>query len=266
MKISRVTCCLFILLLSLVAFAFTTNVPRAHAASGNTIVIKGHGLHADRASTTSMAISKPLYTLTPFKTESIIKPLTLLTSLSARLTLRTNETLMYASGGTDNPTFKIDKDLLSASLSATIPVTAHPVRSMGNDFQEVIRSGQVPRTRWASRSRCLYPIVPTAQDRSVVERADQDIGFAAEPGPGQFLGEPPDLAPSGDRCLAVEVHRMNEDGILAKEADRDDLPRFGIVAEAGGIWHADELVVDDRSDDLERFRHHCAGPRCPSRR
>ncbi len=46
MKLTRVTCCLFVLLLSLVAFAFTTGVPRAHAASGNTFQFKFHGLSA----------------------------------------------------------------------------------------------------------------------------------------------------------------------------------------------------------------------------
>src|SRR5947209_6496911 len=46
MKMTRVTCCLFVLLLSLVAFAFSTSAPRAHAASGTTFVSKFHGLSA----------------------------------------------------------------------------------------------------------------------------------------------------------------------------------------------------------------------------
>src|SRR5437879_2229174 len=46
MKILRVTCCLLVLLLSLVAFAFTTSAPRAHAASGTTFVFRFHGLSA----------------------------------------------------------------------------------------------------------------------------------------------------------------------------------------------------------------------------
>src|SRR5258708_761863 len=46
MKIARVTCCLFVLLLSLVAFAFITSAPRAHAASGTTFVFRFHGSSA----------------------------------------------------------------------------------------------------------------------------------------------------------------------------------------------------------------------------
>ena len=46
MKIARVICCLFVLLLSLVAFAFTTSAPSAHAASGTTFVFRFHGLSA----------------------------------------------------------------------------------------------------------------------------------------------------------------------------------------------------------------------------
>src|SRR5258708_15979775 len=46
MKIARVTCCLLVLLLSLVAFAFTTTAPRAHAASGTTFVFRFHGMAA----------------------------------------------------------------------------------------------------------------------------------------------------------------------------------------------------------------------------
>ncbi len=123
MKISRVTCCLFILLLSLVAFAFTTNVPRAHAASGNTIVIKGHGLHVELGFDYINGNIETTVYVDAFQNRVHNQTVNTADVFIGQIDLRTNETLMYASGGTDNPTFKIDKDLLSASLSATIPVT-----------------------------------------------------------------------------------------------------------------------------------------------
>jgi len=45
---------------------------------------------------------------------------------------------------------------------------------------------------------------------------------------------------------------------LAVKADRDDLAGFGVVAEAGGIGHADELELDQRLRHLQRFRNHGA--------
>jgi hypothetical protein len=125
MKITRVTCGLFILLLSLIAFAFTTSAPRAHAASGQTIVIKGHGLHVESGfdyKSPDGCIETTVY-VDAF--QNIVHKQTVSTAdaFIGKFNNCTNTTLLYASGGTDNPTFQINKDLLSASLSATIPVT-----------------------------------------------------------------------------------------------------------------------------------------------
>jgi hypothetical protein len=49
---------------------------------------------------------------------------------------------------------------------------------------------------------------------------------------------------------------MNVDALLSLQADRNHLPGFGVVAEAGRVRHADEFVFDDRLGDFERLRHH----------
>jgi hypothetical protein len=123
MKITRVTCCLFILLLSLVAFALATSAPRAHAASGTTIVIKGHGLHVESGfDYINDSIETTVY-VDAFQNRVHNQTVRTADVFIGQVDLRTSTTLMDASGGTENPTFQIDKDLLSASLSATIPVT-----------------------------------------------------------------------------------------------------------------------------------------------
>ena len=48
---------------------------------------------------------------------------------------------------------------------------------------------------------------------------------------------------------------MNITSGHAFEGHRDHLARFGVVAEAGRIRHADELVLDDRVGDLQRLGH-----------
>ena len=125
MKITRVTCCLFILLLSLVAFAFTTSAPRAHAASGNTIVIKGHGLHVESGFhylSSDNCIETTVY-VDAF--QNIVHNQTVSTAdvFIGQTNNCTNTTLLDASGGTGSPAFQIDKTLLSASLSAIVPIT-----------------------------------------------------------------------------------------------------------------------------------------------
>ncbi len=125
MKIIRVTCCLFILLLSLVAFAFTTNVPRTHAASGTITQFKGHGLHVESGFdyVSPDGCIETLVYVDAF--QNTIKKQTVSTAdvFIGKVNNCKSTTLLNASGGTDNPTFLIDKTLLSASLTATILVT-----------------------------------------------------------------------------------------------------------------------------------------------
>ena len=124
MKIARVTCCLLVLLLSLVAFAFTTSAPRAHAASGTTFVFRFHGMAAfaifdnvspDGCIDTFVFVDGSQNTFNKQTSSSA-------DVFIGQFDLCTNTPLLSASGFTDNPTFQIDKKLLSASLSATISV------------------------------------------------------------------------------------------------------------------------------------------------
>jgi len=125
MKIARVTCCLAILLLSLVAFAFSTSTPRAHAASGTTFVSKFHGLSA-QANFDNLSPDGCIDTFVfvdGFQNTFHKQTFSGADVFIGQFDLCKNTQLLGASGFTDNPTFQIDKKLLSASLSATILVT-----------------------------------------------------------------------------------------------------------------------------------------------
>ncbi len=119
MKITRVTCCLFVLLLSLVAFAFTTSAPRAHAAaSGSTTVFRFQSktAFADFDSTSGC-----------IETFVFLDGTQSGTSPEADVFIGqfdncTQTQLLGAFGSTFTPTFQVGGKLASASLSATISV------------------------------------------------------------------------------------------------------------------------------------------------
>src|SRR4029450_9366036 len=48
-----------------------------------------------------------------------------------------------------------------------------------------------------------------------------------------------------------EKHAVTLAALVAAERDRDDLPAFGVVAEAGRVRHTDELKLDQRFVELE---------------
>src|SRR5262249_50337965 len=75
---------------------------------------------------------------------------------------------------------------------------------------------------------------------------------------GELCRKAPKLAAARDRRLVVEEHAVAVAALAAAEPHRNDLSGFGIVAEAGGIRHTDELVLDERLVHLERLRHHRA--------
>jgi hypothetical protein len=58
--------------------------------------------------------------------------------------------------------------------------------------------------------------------------------------------------------MIVEVHGVDVAAELASETDGDHLPAFGVIAEAGGVRHPDELVLDDRVGEFQRRRDHRA--------
>ena len=100
-----------------------------------------------------------------------------------------------------------------------------------------------------------------AEHRAVMQRADESLAFVRDLRTGQLLGKAPDLASAGDRRIVIEVHGVHVAAFLHRavrppEAHRDDLAGLGVVAETGGIRHADELIGDRVGRHLERFRHH----------
>lgn len=122
MKIIRVTCCLFLLLLSLVAFTFTTSALRAHAASGTTFVSKIHGLAAVANFGGSDGCIDTIIEVHGFQPTQNKQPSNAFVFIS-KFDTCTNTSLLDASGSTNTATFQIDKKLISASLSAIVPLT-----------------------------------------------------------------------------------------------------------------------------------------------
>ena len=110
MKIARVTCCLLVLLLSLVAFAFTTSAPRAHAASGTTFVFRFHGMAA-QADFDNVSPDGCIDTFVFVDgSQNTVNKQTFSSAdvFIGKFDLCTNTQLLAASGFTDNPTFQID--------------------------------------------------------------------------------------------------------------------------------------------------------------
>ena len=92
---------------------------------------------------------------------------------------------------------------------------------------------------------------------AVVQRADQHVLVDVQRGVGELLGKAPDLAPAGDRRVVVQEHVVRVGAGPALEADGDHLAGFGVVAEAGGIGHADEFHLHHAvAGRLERRGHH----------
>lgn len=60
--------------------------------------------------------------------------------------------------------------------------------------------------------------------------------------------------------MVVQVHGERVGAGLALEGDGDHLAALGVVAEAGGVGHADELIAHQRLGHLQRLGHHRAQP------
>ncbi len=125
MKITRVTCCLFLLLLSLVAFTFTTTTPRAHAASGNTFVVKFHGLSAfanfDSLVSPGSCVHNEVH-VDAFQNTVQKQTTSGANVFIGQMDWCTNTQILFAVGSISNVNFLIDKKLLSASLNTIIYV------------------------------------------------------------------------------------------------------------------------------------------------
>jgi hypothetical protein len=125
MKITRVTCSVLVLLLFLVAFAFTTSAPRAHAASGNTIVFKLHGLSA--FANFDSLVSPGSCVHNEVHVDAFQNTIQKQTTSGANIFIGqmdwcTGKQFLFASGSVSNVNFQIDQKLLSASLNTIIDV------------------------------------------------------------------------------------------------------------------------------------------------
>jgi len=123
MKMTRITRCLLVLLLSLGAFAFSPSAPRVQAASGTTAVFRFHGLSAfasfDNVSgciETTVFVDGSQNTVNNQRTSTADIFIGLFDTC-------TQTPLLEAIGSTVNPNFQVRKDLTSAALNTTISVT-----------------------------------------------------------------------------------------------------------------------------------------------
>jgi hypothetical protein len=121
MKITRVTCCRCVLVLSLVALAFSTTAPRAYAAGpGSTTVFRFQSQSAF-AGFDSFSPDGCIETFVEVDgTQSSTGPEA--DVFIGQFNNCTGTLLLSASGSASNPTFQVSNKLDSASLSATIPV------------------------------------------------------------------------------------------------------------------------------------------------
>ena len=119
MKITRVLFCLFALLLALVAFAFTSSAPQAHAAgSGKITKFRLHGLTA----TAFFEIAPVCIDTTVFVSGTQSGKSSVADVFITQFNFCTGTMLLAASGSTSSPDFQISRTLDSASLQATIAV------------------------------------------------------------------------------------------------------------------------------------------------
>ena len=134
---------------------------------------------------------------------------------------------------------------------------------MRDDLQKIIRLDEVRMGRAEIERIVLEAHGPGGDAHgAIVERSDQRILVDAQAGLGVFLGEAPQLAAAIDGGAVIQIHGVAVAARLALEFHRDDLAGLRVVAEAGRIRHANELVFDERLVEGEGFRYHplkCCG-------
>jgi len=125
-----------------------------------------------------------------------------------------------------------------------------------NDLEQKIRR----RERGADRGGVGHLVLVTHgrgddAHRSIVQRSDHLVDLDMQRRVGQFFRKAPKLTPACDRRLVVEEHAMAVAALAAAKAHRNDLSGFGVVAEPGGVRHADEFVLDEGLVHFERLRN-----------
>src|ERR1700737_1087716 len=98
------------------------------------------------------------------------------------------------------------------------------------------------------------------EHRAIMQRTHESLVLVRYLRSSELLRESPDLPAAGDRRIVIEIHRMHVPTLLAHaigpaESHRNDLARFRVIAESGGVGHADELVIDGVPCELQRLRH-----------
>src|SRR5262245_24741686 len=153
----------------------------------------------------------------------------------------------------------LDRDVLEAILDQL--ADARAAVDMRDDLQQEIRRGE---RRLGRRKIGLFVLVSHRRGRdphrTIIQGADQHVDLRAQAGIGQLLRKAPQLAPARDRRLVVQEHAVGVAAPLAPERHGDHLAGFRVVAEAGRVRHADELILDQRLGDLERLGHDGAQP------
>src|SRR6476660_4685716 len=81
---------------------------------------------------------------------------------------------------------------------------------------------------------------------TIVERPDKRVFLDLEARAGKLLWKAPKLTSTCDRRLVVEKHAMRVSPAPAIERHRDHLAALGVVAKAGAVRHAYELVLHQR--------------------
>jgi len=119
MKILRVTCCLFVLILSIVAFAFASTASPARAASPAAVHFSFHGLaaFADFDSVSGCVDTFVSVDGTSTRNQNFADV------FIGQFDFCTDTDLLIAFGSTSAATFQVGSQFSSATLSATIPVT-----------------------------------------------------------------------------------------------------------------------------------------------
>jgi hypothetical protein len=196
MKITRVACCLFVLLLSLVAFAFTTTAPKAHAASGNTFVVKFHGLSAfanfDSLVSPGSCVHNEVH-VDAFQNTVQKQTTSGANVFIGQMNWCTNAQILFASGSIYNPDFLIDKELLSASLNTTIYVFDNV---SGNTFPVSVNLAWTSNSAIGHENQTFYYHTRGFTENSHVNAdfRDANVSGTVTDGTTNFTPSPPFLA------------------------------------------------------------------------
>ena len=152
--------------------------------------------------------------------------------------------------------FHVDVDHVIARQLADTRGLAIDVR---NDLEQVV--GQLQPALLLGQIQLAVLVAHRARGHAhgaVVQRADQRVLVGFQLGAGEFLGEAPHFAAAGQGRVVVQVHRQRVGARLALVGDGDHLAALGVIAKAGGVRHADELIGDQRLGHFQRLWHHGA--------